>query len=782
MKKYEKILELNKILDLLKEYLVLETNKEKIDDIELSNNILEVNQMLDETCEALTIIERMGRFPLYFSEDVSYYLMKTTKFGVLQIREILEVQNLLNTVKNIFIFNESLNSHEIKNDIFSNYLNGLVYLKELNKRIRDSINTFGEILDTASDALLFIRKAIKDTEKAISTKLQEIIQRNTSKLTQTVVSMRHDRYVISVKNDFKNSIKGIAHDQSASGETVYIEPLIICELNNHLNELRDEEKKEIERILKEISAEIGANYSALKNDYDIIEKLDLIFSKAELGMKLNGSRPKVNDKGIVELLNCYHPLLNVSNIVSNNIIIGKDYKGIIITGPNTGGKTVLLKTIGLISLMVKIGLLVPCSESSNVAVFDGVYADIGDEQSIDQNLSTFSSHLKNVKEIMDNVNNNSLVLLDELGSGTDPEEGAALAIAIFDYLISRNSLVIASSHYAELKVHAFENPNIINASVEFNVETLRPTYKLLIGVPGESNALKISKILGLPDEIIKVAENYAFKKNDDVSQTLDKLIKQSTLLEKKLNEVRDKEYKANKRLEELNKLKEQTYHEKVKILEEASIKAEEIVKGSINKVDDLLSELTSMKLREVKEHEIAHVKHEIKELKDSSNIDTGGVLVNQEIKVNDSVFVKMYNASGIVVKITKNRYDVQIGNATVTLKKEDLELTKEENVVNQIVKTTHTFTARKTVKSSLDLRGMRYEDASPLIDDYLYDAFYAGLSTVSIIHGFGTGVIRELVQSKLKSNRFVESFRYGGQNEGGNGATIATLKGNDKKN
>ncbi|MBO4667696.1 MAG: endonuclease MutS2 [Bacilli bacterium] len=775
MKKYHNILEFDKIIELLKEEIILDTNKENLDDISLDYNILEVNSMLDETMEAKTIIERMGRFPLYFTSNVDYELMKTTKRGLLQIHDILEVGKLLDTVKNIIIFNDSLFSHEISNDILNNYVLALIYLKNLNLRIKESINSFGEVLDSASTELFQIRKKIKDSEKSIQTKLQEIISKNQSKLTQTVVSMRHDRYVISVKNDFKNSIKGITHDTSSSGETIYIEPLVIFEINNRLNEYREEEKREIERILREISEEIAENYDILHQDYLVIEKLDLIFSKASLAIKLNCSRPKVNDKGIVEMLNCYHPLLNVPNVVTNNIIIGKDYKGIIITGPNTGGKTVLLKTIGLLSLMVKFGLLVPCSAESNLAIFDEVYADIGDEQSISQNLSTFSSHLKNVKDIMTSVTNNSLVLLDELGSGTDPEEGSALAIAIFDYLIEKKCLVIASSHYAELKVHAFENDNIINASVEFNAETLKPTYKLLIGVPGESNALKISKSLGIPLDIIEKAENYVYEKNDDLKMTLDKLSNQSHLLEKKLNEVRDLEYQLKKKRDELNKVKEETYKEKIKILENAKKEAEEIIKKSISKIEELMDELQSMKLKETKTHEIADIKHEIKELKALTDPSSDTFPVDYEVKVGDTVFIRMYNASGKVLKINKGRYEVSIGNAFVTVKKDDLEPTKEE-APRELLKSTHTFSARKTVKTSLDLRGLRYEDASPLIDDYLNDAYYANLKTVSIIHGFGTGVIRELVQTKLRQSRFVASFRYGGQNEGGNGATIVTFK------
>ena len=782
MKKYEKILELDKIVSKLQDELITNYNIELInnylenpDFTLISNNYLEIEEMLNQTDEASKIIQRLGRFPLYFKDDVSYLINKASKNGILQIDEILEVGKLLDSVKNIIIFNDSLNSQQIDHFYFNCFVNQINYPKDLNLKIKRSINTFGEVLDTASANLEFIRKNIHNLEKGIQAKLHEIVAKNSSKLSQSIISIRNDRYVIPVKNDFKNSIKGIIHDESASGETVFIEPMIICEMNNQLNSLKEEEKKEIFRILKDLSAEIGNYSDILTINYDVIVKLDFIFGKASLSNKLEGNRPKINDSGIVEMLNCYHPLLNVEKVITNNIFIGKDYQGIIITGPNTGGKTVLLKTIGLLSLMIKMGLLVPCSSESNLAIFDEVFADIGDEQSIDQNLSTFSSHLKNVNEIMNLVNHNSLVLLDELGSGTDPQEGAALAIAIFDYLISRDCLVIASSHYAELKIHAYENTKIINASVEFNAETLRPTYKLLIGVPGESNALKICKILGLPDDIIDKAENYAYNNNNEINLTLEKLINQSATLEKKLNQIRDKEYRLNKRLEEVNKIKENAAIEKNKLLEEASLQADEIIRKAMKNIDSLMDELQNMKLREVKQHEIADVKYHIKELKESTNIEMEVIPSNVEIKVGDRVFIESYNTSGEVIKINRNRYDVSVGNATITLKKEEIRLTKQEVPV-QLVKTSHQFVPRKTVKLSLDLRGMRYEDAEGLIDDYLYDAYYAGLNQVSIIHGFGTGVIRELVQNKLRNNRNVASFRYGGQNEGGQGATIVVLK------
>ena len=558
MKKNYKILELDKIINLLEQEIKLESNKELMDpDKLMMNDIDEIRKSLDEVDEASIIIQRLNRFPLFFTKDTRIYINKTQKYGILSSFELLEIGKLLDTTKSISIFNDSLEGYEIKHDSLSFYNDLLIYNKSLNLRIKEIVNNFGEILDSASLELAKIRKDIANTVKTIQVKLVQIVNENASKLTSTIISSRNDRYVIPVKNDFKNQVKGIVHDISSSGETVFIEPLIICELNNKLNSLHEDEKNEIERILREISNEVRNNSDDLIRCYQVIEVLDLIYSKASLSIKLHGNKVNINEQGKVELLNCYHPLLNVEKIVKNNIIIANHYKldknnkkyketndkinGIIITGPNTGGKTVLLKTIGLLSLMVKMGLLIPCDTESTICIFDDVYADIGDEQSIDQNLSTFSSHLRNIIEIMNEVSNNSLVILDELGSGTDPQEGAALAIAIYDYFINKNCLVIASTHYAEMKIHAYESNNIINASVEFDVNTLRPTYKLLMGIPGESKALKISEILGLPIEIIDNAKKYVSSNSNEIDTVLSKLINQSNALESKLNELNDKE-------------------------------------------------------------------------------------------------------------------------------------------------------------------------------------------------------------------------------------------------
>ena len=776
MNKYHEILELDIILEQLKSHLILETNINSIDNLSPYSNVSEVRTALEEVDEAVVITMRMGRVPFYFKNDITFALAKCTKDGVLQIKELMDIEKFLDTVKGIPIYLQSLASNQIRHEMFAAYTNDLYYPKELNLRIKDIVSPFGEINDSASSLLKDIRRKIKDTEKNIQTKLQSIMNQNASKLTQSIISIRNDRYVLPVKNEYKNTFKGIVHDQSASGETFFIEPLIICELNNNLNNLFEKEKQEIYRILKEISLEIGNHYHILKNDYKILKHVDMVFGKAQYAIKIDGAKPKVNDKNYLELYNCKHPLLNVEKVIRNNVFIGKEYKGIIITGPNTGGKTVLMKTVGLLSLMVKYGLLIPSDENSDIMIFDDVYADIGDDQSIAQNLSTFSSHLRNIITILNNVTSNSLVLLDELGSGTDPVEGSSLAIAVFDYLLEKNCLVIASSHYSELKVHAFETHNIINASVEFDPNTLRPTYKLLLGVPGASNALNISKMLGLHPEIIDRAFNHANLHKNEVAETLAKLTDQSAELENRLQSISKLEESLKEKETEILDLKEQIQKERTSILKDAEEKAKAIINSSSKKIDELLTELTNMKNREVKQHEIADAKFEFRQLKESLHIEEA-VPVDLPIEINSQVFIESYQCYGIVVKEKKNnKFDVQMGNAIVTIDKAQLKPVKMKTVEKPKSNTKISISQPKNIGMRLDLRGERYESAKERLDKYLDDAVYCGLQQVTIIHGFGTGVIRELVKKTLHNNPLVESYRYGGDGEGGQGATIVSLK------
>lgn len=773
------MLELNKIIDKIIEYVDLDKSIDILEHIQAYEDIDIINRVLDEVNEALVLVNRMGKYSTYFRVDISYHLSKIHKNGSINALELSQIACFLDTIRDVFLYFDRLEDNKIESIYLRNRLDNLFYPKDLNLKIRNIVTPYGEIKDDASSNLRNIRKSIRDSEKSVQSKIQEIAQKNSSKLTQNVVSMRNDRYVIPVKSDYKNQIKGIIHDESASGETVYIEPIVICELNNKISRLYEEEKREIENILRNISFEIDEYYDSLSLSYDELVYLDICFAKAKYAKSINAFRPQINSDGILELYDCYHPLLNVSNIVKNDVSLGKDYQGIIITGPNTGGKTVLIKTLGLLSLMVKFGILIPASEKSNVMIFDNVYSDIGDEQSINQNLSTFSSHMKNVINIIDNVNENSLVLLDELGSGTDPVEGSSLAIAIFDYLISKKCLLVSTSHYSELKIHAYNSNDIINASVEFDDKTLKPTYKLLIGVPGMSNAINISENLGLKSEILNNARNYVYKKNDNLNLVLDKMIKQSHLLDERIKEVEKEKEELDNKIKEQDKILKENLDIRNEIIIKANEEKEKIISKTKKELEDILDELDSLKSKSVKGHEIADIKHKIRELDKDELKEINGE-IKEEITVGLRVFINSYNTNGIVTKILKNdMFEVNAGIMTLKVKKDDLKIIKQDNTIKQYDvrnKQERSINLKKSVSAKLDLRGLRYEEAKEMIEKYLDDAIYASLQSVTIIHGFGTGTIRKLVHMILNSHPNVLEYRYGGEKEGGLGATVVTFK------
>ncbi|MBP5551040.1 MAG: endonuclease MutS2 [Bacilli bacterium] len=774
MDKYAKLLEFDKILSQVAEEAVLSKSKDIILEGELSTELDILKYKLDIADEAVILKNRMGSIPIHFSDDVGLYLSKVNKAGVLSEHELACVSNFLDTIRDLFVYNEKLDNFKIESPLFSAVIKSITYPKDLNLRIKEIITPYGEIKDSASPALKDIRKKIKEADNAIKAKLQEFISKNGDKLSQSIVTVRNDRYVIPVKNDYKNSIKGIIHDQSSSGETVFIEPLSVFEASNKLNHLYEEEKDEIYNILRSVSFKIASYYDELSFSYEEIVKLDIVFAKAKYAIRLNCTKPNINSNGIVNLIGAKHPLLNVAKVVANNIIIGKDYKGIIITGPNTGGKTVLLKTIGLLSLMVKFGMLLPCEADSDIMIFDNVYADIGDEQSIEANLSTFSSHLKNVIDIMDNVTNNSLVVLDELGSGTDPLEGSSLAISIFDFLLKKNCLVIATSHYSELKMHAYNSSDIINASVEFDEVTLKPTYRLLIGVPGMSNAINIARNLGLNKDVIAKAEDYVFSRSDDLNVMLDKLVKQSKMMDEKIQELDNTKKELKQKLEDQTKKLEDIEESKEAIIAKANKEVKAMIEAKMEEVNDLIDELKTVK--KVTLPELANLKHKANMLEEGY-IASNDLPKKEEIKVGDNVYVKSYECYGKVIKdLGNDKYNVSIGNATMKLSKSDLRLTKVDSEIDVKTKPASTFIPRKQVSLKLDLRGMRYEEAKDKIDAYLDEAMYSGLHQVTIIHGFGTGTVRKLVQERLKENKNVASFRYGQDGEGGQGATIVEFK------
>ena len=586
-------------------------------------------------------------------------------------------------------------------------------------------------------------------------------------LADSNIVVKNDRLCLQVKQEYKNSLKGIIHDKSSTGQTIYIEPQATYEINNELINEQNNEKEEINKILKMLSSNISSYSTELEYNITNITNLDIISAKAKYGVDFN--KPELNNNGYIELVNAIHPLLDKDKAVPLNISLGKNYKTIIITGPNTGGKTVSLKTVGLLTLMAQAGLLIPV-KTAKIAVFDNVFSDIGDEQSIEQSLSTFSSHMKKIVFISENINNNSLVLLDELGGGTDPVEGSALAISLLNYFMDQNVRTIITTHYPSLKEYGYENDEIMNASMEFNEETYMPTYRLLLGVSGKSNAFLISKHLGLNEEIIDNANKYLYednsssllmKKVEEKGLYLNKLIEENENLKK---EIQKDKYKYQNDIKELENKREdiikKAKDDANKIYEEARVKASDLLK----EVTDLLNEKTQL-------NDVAVVKHKINTLKTEQEVN----LNIKELNVGDTVLIINYNCNGEITSIKGDKYRVKFGNFEKDFKISELKYAYTE-VKKEKPQKKYTDKVFKSVSTKLDLRGYRYEDAYIALDKYIDDCVCAKIPNCTIVHGFGTGTIRKLVWDYLKTNKFVKSYRFGEQGEGLNGATIVYFK------
>ena len=767
-----KSLEFDLVLEKIKGHAQILNTKNLINEIKPTNDIDEINRLLNETEEARTHIVAYGDIPLGGIYD-NYKALGKAKIGsILTPVELFNISLLIYGIKNIKSYYQTLSSLKIKLD----YLGKYTFFDDF-KKLKDEIDfCIGEkanILDSASTELLEIRKSISANENRLRSKLNEIVSNNSKKLTDAIIVSRNDRLCVPVRIEYKNTFKGIIHDESASGTTIFIEPEATVEINNNITSLYNKEKIEIEKILRKLTFLVGSYHDELLDSYERIIMLDLIYSKARYAIENDCYMPIMNLDGIIDLRGAKHPLIDKNTVVPLDIIIGDKYQTIIITGPNTGGKTVALKTTGLLTCMAQSGILIPAMLGSRVGVFDNIFVEIGDEQSIEQSLSTFSAHMKKIIEIINNLTINSLVLLDELGSGTDPKEGTALAMAILNYLRDRGARTIITTHYSELKAFAYQENDIINASVEFDVESLTPTYKLLIGIPGKSNALEICKRLGLKESIINDAKDKTSLIDDNISDTLNKLEAEANYYnnlrheyETKLMNIKEKENKINYDFDNVNK-------EKKRILDEANKKINEMYDEANKKIEDLIKEVESLKKKkDIKEHEIASIKHETKKLASSRILEPH---IDMPINVGDTVFVIPFNALGVVLKINKEKYDVRLGNLNSTFKKEELNFISKAKPIKQQPKAMVSG-VKKEGKIELDLRGYRYEEAVIELDKFIDRAILNNYNTVYIIHGFGTGAIRKAVWEFLKNCKHIKSYRYGGEGEGLNGCTVAYLK------
>lgn len=779
MKTVEKTLELDKILQKLKEYASTSLGIEAINEMKVSTDIDEINNKLDETDEALKLIVRIGNIPLGGISDIRQAVKRAQIGGVLSIEELVNISSFAYGVNQIKLYLDRVNSERIGSIYISKYINQLISLTNLRKRIDACIDNNGNILDDASPKLKDIRQQIKVLEARIREKMNQILSTKSSYLTDTIITIRNDRFVVPVRVEYKNTFEGIIHDISQSGNTVFIEPKVVVELNNRVNSLKHEENEEIYRILRELSEEVSNVANELLQDVMIVKQLDFIYAKARFALDINAIRPKLNDQGVIKIIKGRHPLIDPQIVVANDVFLGDEHQAMIITGPNTGGKTVTLKMVGLLTLMMQHGLLVPCNEESQLAVFDNVFADIGDEQSIEQSLSTFSSHMKNIINITNNITINSLVLLDELGAGTDPKEGAALAESILDYLLKRGARIIATTHYSELKTYAYNTDKVINASVEFDVETLRPTYKLLIGIPGRSNALEISRRLGLNEKIIAQASSRIETEKTDVSKLIMQLENQGLYLDKLINENEALKKELQSQILKYELLKNELANQKDTLKERAYEEARQIVRKAQKEANLIIEELKRIKkerVLDVKDHEISELKGKLRHLIEQ---DTDEQLSSTSdiLKPGDVVKVLTLNRTGeLIEQVNEDEWLVRLGNLNSRIHKQYLELVKSSDAEKKRKKEAEVRVIKKsTAHLELDLRGERYEEAIIKLDKFIDEALINNISQVVIIHGHGTGALRKGVQDYLKKCPYVKEFRYGGEGEGGVGVTVVTL-------
>ncbi|ARK31666.1 endonuclease MutS2 [Halalkalibacter krulwichiae] len=785
MQRVLRVLEFEKMKKQLLEHVSSSLGRQKVEELQPSTQLEEVQKWQYETSEGAKILRLKGQAPLGGISDVKAHAKRAQIGGALASHELVEVASTIYGGRRLRKFIITMvEEEEIELPLLYEYANKLEPLTDVEREIKQCIDDNGHVMDSASPELRTIRSQVRSYESSVRSKLESITRSSSSQkmLSDAIVTIRNDRFVIPVKQEYRSSFGGIVHDQSASGATLFIEPQAIVQLNNQLREAKVKEKKEIERILAHLSTQVAEVAEELLSNLTILAVLDFIFAKARYAKLIKATEPKLNEKGFLYLKRARHPLLDQSEVVPIDVELGDSYRSLIITGPNTGGKTVTLKTVGLLTLMAQSGLHVPVEEESEVAVFKQVFADIGDEQSIEQSLSTFSSHMTNIVDILDKVDFQSLVLFDELGAGTDPTEGAALAISILDDVYNRGACVVATTHYSELKGYAYNREGAINASVEFNVETLRPTYRLLIGVPGRSNAFAISRRLGLDERIIEKAKEQIDSETNQIESMIASLETSQKSAESEWEKAEAIRHEAEHLRKDLENQLEALEKEKERILKEAEEHAEKAVQEAKEEAEVIIEELREMQKEgiAVKEHQIIDAKKHLEKaapkLTPKQKKIKKEAAKKQNIQLGDEVRVLSFGQKGFIVeKINDKEFQVQMGVMKMKVKKDDLELLDRPKQVE--TKPLAMVRGNEShVKSELDLRGQRFEDAMLLVEKYIDDALLAGYHQVSIIHGKGSGALRKGVKQLLKKHPHVKSERDGGMNEGGLGNTVVELK------
>ncbi|MEK6189607.1 MAG: endonuclease MutS2 [Carnobacterium alterfunditum] len=785
-KKILQTLEFNKIIQAIVNLAASELGKEHVLSLAPSINKEEVESWQDETEDGTKILKLRGRMPIPKLQNVRPHLKRLDIGASLNGLEIAQIGKILRTTSEINRFFEKLKEAGIEMKRLYDLAENFITTPTLNQSIREKVDEDGLVMNDASPALKGIRTGIKRGENNVREKLDGIVRGKSAQyLSDTIITIRNDRYVIPVKQEYRSHFGGVVHDQSSTGQTLFVEPQSVVELNNRLRQLQIEERREIDRILAEISNEIAPYSKDILNNMFLLGKLDFIGAKASYAKTIAANRPFIHDENEVKLLSARHPLLDPESVVANDILIGGENQAVIITGPNTGGKTIILKTLGLLQLMGQSGLQIPVAPDSQIGIFTEIFADIGDEQSIEQSLSTFSSHMKNIVSILDRMDNKSLIIFDELGAGTDPQEGAALAIAILDKVGTVGSYVMVTSHYPELKAYGYNRPQTINASMEFDVDTLSPTYRLLIGVPGRSNAFEISKRLGLSEEVIDSARQLIDGESQNLNEMITDLENRRKMAETEYLEVRYFVDEAEQLYIDLQTAVQQFYTEREELMKKAREKANNLVEESEETANQIIKDLRKKQIsgqyESVKEHELIDAKKQLSGLRQEEALAKNKVLkkakAKQVMKPGDDVMVQSFGQKGVLMEqADKNFWVVQMGMLKMKLKESDLTLTEPEKEPNRKMITSVRSESSSHVSPQLDLRGERYENALAELDKYLDAALLANYPQVTIVHGKGTGAIRQGVTDALKKHPSIKEFHYAPPNQGGNGATIVEFK------
>ena len=780
-------LEYNRIIKQLSDLAITAPAKEQALTLMPSSNFDEVKKSIDQTRVLSNILRVKGPMPITDFKDVRASLKRLKVKANLNGEELGNIFLILSLAKDVSQFTADLEEREIDTRPIEKTLKNLAIPEDLFKKLNQAIEYDGTVKDTASSKLMQLRHDIQSNETDIKNHMNDYISgKHTQYLSENIVTIRDGRYVLPVKQEYKNKFGGVVHDQSASGQTLFVEPQAVLVLNNRQQNLMAQERQEINRILIELSELAGMYQKEIKNNADALTQLDFLSAKSKLAKAMKATEPVLNQDHVIKLRKARHPLISPKKVVPNNIELGTSFDTMLITGPNTGGKTITLKTLGLLQLMAQAGLFITAEEGSQLTVFNEIYADIGDEQSIEQSLSTFSSHMDQIIKIMKDVTEDDLALIDELGAGTDPEEGASLAIAILDDLRGAQAKIAITTHYPELKLYGYNRARTTNASMEFDLKKLAPTYRLRIGIPGQSNAFAIAHQLGMNETVVDKARSLMNDEDSDINKMIERLTEQTKAAEQ-LHETLKQNVDQSVTLKRQLQNGLDWYNQQVqKQLEKAQEKADEMLAKKRQKADKIINDLEEQRRAggQVRTNKVIEAKGALNKLeRENQNLAQNKVLQREkrrhDVSVGDTVKVLSYGQQGVITKkLADHEFEVQIGILKVKVTDRDVEKISTQAVPKKAERAVRSSRGLRSTRASseLDLRGQRYEEALTNLDRYIDSSLLAGLNTVTIIHGIGTGAIRNGVQQYLKRNRHVKSYSYAPANQGGTGATIVQLQ------